>query len=99
MIIYINGLPWALELTELMTDFGECDVNYRQIKIKKNQRPEQLAITLFHELIHAIWYCYDLDDHTPGNLEETAATRLGEALGAIFHDERNAETLKQFFDV
>ena len=98
-VIFVNNLPWTLVIDDQMTDFGECDSNFRHIRVKSDQTREQLAVTILHELIHCCWYLSDLDDHTVANLEETVASRLGEMLGGVLLDPRNqsvfAEILRE----
>lgn len=61
---------------------GECHRPNGTIKVKVDQAPEDVADTIIHEVLHAIWQERSL----PEGSEERAVTALAHGLTALMAD-------------
>ena len=75
--VYILGHCWKVQTVKDMHDFGECDLEHRIIKVKKDQSHEQMVETLIHEINHAIWRMTEIKNR---DKEETTVARLSTGL-------------------
>ena len=62
---------------------GKCSVEEAEISVVFHRAPRIGAVTLLHEMMHAIWAEYDLDDREK---EERAVTALSNGLSAAMRD-------------
>lgn len=60
--------PYVFKVKYLDSDrdlgelYGECDVRNQTIWLSANQAHDQMADSLLHETLHAIWHCSGLYD-------------------------------------
>ena len=45
-----------------MEDFGECNTTTQTITVETNQQPMIVLDSLIHEINHAIWWVFQLED-------------------------------------
>ena len=96
MNVYILGVEWKLEFCDTLSDFGECQVDERLIKIRRLEletaREQQImAETLIHEILHAIFAMMDID--LKATDEESTVTRLAMGLASVLADPKNDRIL------
>ena len=76
-------------------ELGYYESDIHRIKLQKGQKWHEEANTLLHELLHAVWFCYNLglDD----DQEEKVVGTLANGLMELFA--RNPEVVKYFVKV
>lgn len=76
-------------------ELGYYEADLHQIKLQANQKWHEEANTLLHELLHAIWWCYNLGDDD--EQEEKIVKSLSNGLMELFA--RNPDVLTYFSKV
>ncbi len=67
---------------------GECDVNKSAITYWKGSSHDSARDTVFHEILHAIFFLMSLN---ADDCEEETVTRMSTGLTCILRDPRNRE--------
>lgn len=91
MKIYIGGVTFDYEESNELFDYGECDKHSRVIRVHRSQPQCQKVDTILHEILHAIWDVYALEEKDD---EERMVTCTARGLTCIYRDVRN----KPFLD-
>lgn len=76
-------------------ELGYYESDLHQIKLQANQKWHEEANTLLHEILHAIWFCYNLG--LEDEQEEKIVASLANGLMEMFA--RNPEALQYFVKV
>lgn len=91
----------AVSYQNLNVSYGKCkELGYYEaalsnIKLQEGQKWDEEANTLLHELLHAIWWCYNLGVND--DKEEKVVGTLANGLSDMF--QRNPELVKYFTKV
>ena len=86
--LVIDGVPWVFEVTDDM-DGDSVGLTKRRkgvVLLSSELTPQMRELTFWHELIHAICTCRDIQFHPgdPDFIEEQVASALGPALFSMF---------------
>ena len=69
--------------------FGHCSTNEKRIKVDTMWGTKKAAHTLFHEILHAVYYERGVEEKDP---EERLVASLADGLAGVWHD--NPEVMR-----
>lgn len=78
---------WDADKASLAARYGECSHLEKIIRVARHHSPRQTAETLVHEMLHAIWAQWVIEDNDP---EERIVNTLSGALCAAWRDNPEA---------
>jgi len=92
----IGGFQWTLVFCPTLSDWGECQLDERILKIRQVDETDEkqfeiLVETLFHEILHAVWNQAGIDSKK----EEKQVDKLARGLASVFVGD-NAEFVDFF---
>ena len=74
---------WTPRMAAANERYGECSCQELTIRIDSSLVPIKMADTLLHELLHAVWWVWGIDD---GDNEERTVHKLAIGLTAVWRD-------------
>ena len=78
---------WNSDKASLASRYGECSHLEKVIRVARHHGPRQAAETLLHEMLHAIWNQWVIEDSDP---EERVVNTLTGALCSAWRDNPEA---------
>ena len=81
----IFGKPYLIKMINNLDSVGLCDFDNSIIYVRANQSPEQIFITLLHEINHAIQYRTGLYQALPIQIQEVISENFSVAYREIFN--------------
>lgn len=87
--VKIGSIPWTVEQQDKLWSakggvLGQCQGDAKLIEVlTEGTIPQEVARVFIHELLHAIWYEYDIGEPVD---EEKAVTQLATGLAAVMAD-------------
>lgn len=80
---------WTTDTATALARYGECDNHKNIIKLDPDIKGFMLLETLIHEITHAIYWYYDIQDE---DIEERVVSKLGVGWAQVYRD--NPELIK-----
>ena len=74
---------WTQAEVALTSSHGQCNTGQAAIYVCTDDHPLTVLDTLLHEILHAVWHEYGLEDKEP---EEHAITVLATGLTQVLYD-------------
>jgi hypothetical protein len=83
--VKIGHLDFAIVLASAadIGAYGDCNVDEQRIRVDKGLKPQTLAETLLHEILHASWPTHM---KTIGGKEEDVVSALSPNLAQVWRD-------------
>jgi hypothetical protein len=76
-------VPWSTQEAARDNRWGETIHSEHTIKIDAGWGDKQAAVTLLHEILHAIWREWNIDEQSK---QESIVSTLESGLASVFHD-------------
>ena len=97
--VKIGGYLWTIIFCPTLSDWGECQLDERVLKIRAVDEDDEkqfeiMVETLFHEILHAVWHNAGLSVKN----EEKKVDKLARGLASAFVGD-NAEFVDFFNDL